>query len=122
MSTWQSAARRYTVPPAPGPRGRVPKTPVRLLREDDGAVAVDQHPVLEVPLDGARQDRALDVAPDLGELIGALAVGDAARVLLDDRAGVEVLVDVVCGGADQLDAALAGLGVRVGTGERRQER
>ena len=50
------------------------------------------------------------------------AVRDARDVLLDDRAGVELLGDVVRGRADDLDAALARAAVRVGADERRQER
>ncbi len=47
---------------------------------------------------------------------------DPHHVLLDDRALVEVLGRVVGGGADQLDAALVGMTVGLGAGERRQER
>ena len=50
-----------------------------------------------------------------------VAVGDAHDVLLDDRAFVELLGDVVRGRADELHAALVRLHVRVGAGEGRQE-
>lgn len=46
----------------------------------------------------------------------------SSGVLLDDRALVEVAGDVVRGRADELDAALLGLLVRLGADERRQER
>ena len=51
-----------------------------------------------------------------------VAVPDALHVLLDDRALVELLGDVVGGRADQLDAALVRVAVGLGAGERRQER
>ena len=35
-----------------------------LLREDDGPVAIQEHPVLEVPTESAGEDRALDVPAD----------------------------------------------------------
>ena len=55
-------------------------------------------------------------------VVHVVAVADARDVLLDDRAGVELLGDVVRGRADDLHAAVARLAVRVGAGERRQER
>src|SRR5271156_6149664 len=47
---------------------------------------------------------------------------DANYILLDDRAIVEYLSNVVRGGADQFDAALKRLVVGLGTDERGQER
>jgi hypothetical protein len=39
--------------------------------EDDRAVRVHEHPVLQVPLDGSREHDPLDVAADpLGSMIG----------------------------------------------------
>ena len=61
-------------------------------------------------------------APSCVEPRDVVAVADPDHVLLDDRAGVELLGHVVGGGADQLDAARLGAGVRVRAGERRQER
>jgi hypothetical protein len=58
-------------------------------------------------------------APEAPERGHVLAVRDADDVLLDDRAGVEVLGDVVGGRADQLHAALTCLPVRVRTDEGR---
>ena len=57
-----------------------------------------------------------------GRAIDALAMGHARDVLLDDRARVELLGDVVRSGADDLHAALVRLRVRVGAGEGGQER
>ena len=61
-------------------------------------------------------------APEPRERVDVVAVRDADDVLLDDRPGVELLGHVVRGRADQLHAALARLRVRLGAGERRQER
>jgi hypothetical protein len=49
-------------------------------------------------------------------------VGHARDVLLDDRAGVELLGHVVRGGADDLHPALVGARVGIGAREGRQER
>ena len=61
-------------------------------------------------LDRAGEDEALDVAADPHQVVDLVAVADPGHVLVDDRAGVELLGHVVGGGADQLDAALVGAG------------
>ena len=89
--------------------------------EDDRAGAVEQDAVVEVGLDRAGEDEALDVAADPHQVVDLVAVADPGHVLVDDRAGVELLGDVVGGGADQLDAALVGAAVGVGADEGGQE-
>src|ERR1044072_8421734 len=88
--------------PAPPRRARRP------LARDDRLVAVQQDAVLAVVAQAAREDRALDVAGVLDHLLPRVAVVDADDVLFDDGAGVELLADVVAGGADELHAALVG--------------
>lgn len=85
-------------------------------------VAIQKHPPVRVPLDGRGQHLALNVGPLLGQLLGAHDVVDAGHALLDDGALVEVGRDKVRGGANDLDAALVGLVVRLGTFKGRQER
>ena len=51
----------------------------RRLANDDGPVAVHEHAVLEVPLDGAGEHRALDVAAEPDHRLGVLAVARRAR-------------------------------------------
>jgi hypothetical protein len=75
-----------------------------------------------VPLDGAREHDALDVGAGARQVRDRRAVGRAHDVLLDDRAGVELLGDVVGGRADDLHAALVGPAVGVRAREGRQER
>jgi hypothetical protein len=65
-------------------------------------------------VDGAGQHLAFDIAADRDIVVCGLRMGDAGRVLLDDRAFVEIGGDVMRRGADQLDAALIGLLVGVG--------
>ncbi|MCO5555083.1 hypothetical protein L7F22_008623 [Adiantum nelumboides] len=89
--------------------------------EDDGPVALDQHPVLQVPPQPAGQHQALDVASPSHHVGRGVPVVDAGDVLLDDRAGVEVGGHVVAGRADQLDPARVRLVVRPRTREGRQE-
>ena len=68
--------------------------------EDDGLAAVDEDAVFDVPDDGTGEDGALDLAADPAQVGHVLAVIDAPDVLLDDRAGVEILGYVVGGGTD----------------------
>src|ERR1039457_1894869 len=92
------------------------------VSEDDRPPTVHDHPIVEVQRHRSREHEALDVAPDVLEVVGALAVVDADDVLVDDRPVVELLCDVVRGRADQLDAPLARLVIRVGARKRWQER
>ena len=69
----------------------------------------------------AGEDAALDVGAQAGERGHVVAVRHADHVLLDDRARVELLGDVVRGGADQLHAAVVRLVVGLGALETGQE-
>ena len=69
-----------------------------------------------------RQHAAFDIAALADQVVGRVAVADALDVLLDDRPFVEVGGDIMRGGADQLDAALMGLVVRLRALEARQKR
>ena len=80
--------------------------------EDHGAIAMEQHPTLDVPAHRAGQCHAFDVTTHPGQLGDAVRVVDAGDLLLDDRSLVELLGHVVGGGADQLHAPLVGLPVR----------
>ena len=53
-----------------------------------------------------RQDHPLDVRAEPGQVVDGVPMIDPHHVLLDDRAVVEFLGDVVRGRADQLHAAL----------------
>src|ERR1039457_7324003 len=79
-----------------------------MLREDDGLVGVGEDAVVEVPLDGAREHHALQVAALLDERGKLVVLRDAGDVLLDDGALVEGFGDVVAGGAAELYAAGGG--------------
>ena len=70
---------------------------------------------------GSRQRQTLDIAP-LGHQI-LRVVGMAYRVhpLGDDRPFIEVVVDIVGSGPDQLDALFIGLMVGLGPLETGQE-
>ena len=90
--------------------------------EDDGAVSVEQHPMLGVPAHRLRQHPALDVLP-LGLQHGhRVLVPGPRHVLLDDRPLIQVGGHVVGGRADQLDAAIVGLRVGARALEGGQER
>ena len=58
-----------------------------------------------MPAHGARQHHPLQVAPARHKILNLVAVRYAGHILLDDRAVVQHLGDVVAGGADQLYAA-----------------
>jgi hypothetical protein len=70
----------------------------------------------------ARQHRTLDVGAEADQVGGGVPVVHADNVLLDDRALIQVLGDVVSGGADQLDATILRLLERAGADEGGQER
>ncbi len=90
--------------------------------EDDGAVPVEQYPVLGVPAHRLRQHPALDVLA-LGLQRGhRVLVAGPCHVLLDDRALIEVRRHVVRRRPDELDPALVRLGVGARPLEGRQER
>ena len=79
--------------------------------EDDGAVPVEQYPVLGVPAHRLRQHPALDVlALGLQHGHGVLVTGPR-HVLLDDRPLVEVCRHVLRGRSFELDPALVRLRV-----------
>lgn len=89
--------------------------------QDHGAGAEQEDPALGVGGDGPGQDEALEVAADDLEVAGPVGVGDPGRVLVDDRALVELGGDVVGGGADDLHAPGEGLVVGPGAPEAGQE-
>jgi hypothetical protein len=91
------------------------------LGKNDGLISVNQDSVLDVPGNRSGQDGPFDVATDAAEIAHIVTVIDPLDVLVDDWTGVEVGGDVVGGGADQFDAALVRLGVRIGADERGKE-
>src|ERR1700690_1263326 len=93
-----------------------------VLVEDHGFVAVAEDAAVDVPSDGAGENHPLPIAATGYEVFNLVAVADAGGVLLDDRAVIEDLGDVVAGGADQLDSACVGGVIGPRSGERRQER
>ena len=74
-----------------------------VLLEDDCAVPVHEHPVLQVPADGARQHPSFDLPAEQRQVLHGIAVGYVGDVMVDDRPGVELVGDVVGGRADRLD-------------------
>ena len=74
-----------------------------------------------MPDDGAGENGSFDLTTDPPEVPDIVALVDPLHVLIDDRTGVEVGGDVVGGRADQFDAALIGLRVRVRAAEGGQE-
>ena len=62
----------------------------RGLFKDDRLVAVEQHAVFAVPLQGTRQHLAFGVAAHGGQVFHGAAVLYTGHVLLDDRAFVQV--------------------------------
>jgi len=84
-------------------------------------VAVQQHPVLAVPLDSARQYLALGIASQRGEIFHRLAVVHPRHVLFDDRPFVKFGRHVVRSGTNQFHAPLMRLVIRLGSLEAGQE-
>ena len=78
--------------------------------------------MFQVPSDGARKNDFFEVAAFLHEVLEGIAVGDSDNVLLDDGAVVQDFRHVMGGRAEQLDAALERLVVRLGADKRGQKR
>jgi len=91
------------------------------VREDDGAVAIDEGAVVDVVADAAGEGGAFAVSAEAGEVCGGVEVLYAFDFLVDDGSGVEVGGDVVAGCADEFDAALVGLLVGVCADEGGEE-
>ena len=88
-----------------------------MLGENDRPVAVDQYPIVHVPGDSSCQHCLLDTSANALELRHAVPVVYSPHILLDDRPGIELFGDVVGRGANELDASLISLLVRVGADE-----
>ncbi len=72
-------------------------------------------------LNSARQHDILDIATQRDEIIRCMRMIDALHGLFDDRSFVEIGGDIMRRGADDLDAALVRLVIRLGAFEARQE-
>ncbi|CAN5519346.1 hypothetical protein BH24ACT22_BH24ACT22_19850 [soil metagenome] len=89
------------------------------LLKDDGPVSVYQNAVLKMPADGAGEDAALYLASLSHQVFHCIPVRNVRDVLLDYGASVQVLRNVVGGGADDLDPPLVRPQVRVRPDESR---
>ncbi len=78
--------------------------------------------MFQVPSDGARKNDFFEIAAFLHEVLEGIAVGDSDNVLLDNGAVVQDFRNVMSGCADQLDAALERLVVRLRADKGRQKR
>ncbi len=87
------------------------------LAEDDGATAIEEDAVFAVGADGAGEHQAFGIAADLQHVVDGVAVAHADGFLVDDGAVVEDLGGVVCGRANDFDAAVTSLVVRLGACE-----
>ena len=126
------ARRAADPPPGRAPRRLAPLAAAARARSTRSSSTADQKTTVRLPCTSTRSSRCHFTArastvrsmsrPSRTIVLDVLAVGDARDVLLDDRAGVELLGDVVRGRADDLHAALERPLVRVRAGEGRQER
>src|SRR3990172_9917413 len=89
--------------------------------EHDGLVAVHEHAVAEVQVDGAGEHDLLEIAALAHQVVDGVAVADSGDVLLDDRSLVQLRRGVVRRRADDLHAAFVRLVVWACAGERGQE-
>src|SRR5580698_200301 len=65
--------------------------------ENHGLVPVEENPVVDVPAHRAGEHNFFKIAPFLQQVVERITVRDANHVLLDDRAVVEHLGDVMAG-------------------------
>jgi hypothetical protein len=85
-----------------------------ISREYDGAFAVQKYALLDMPLQRAGEHRTFDIAPCGGAVFGAQGMGHTGNVLLNDRILVQLLGNVMGGGADEFDAAIMRLLIGLG--------
>ena len=91
------------------------------IRKNDGAVAVDECAVVNVIANAFGESDAFALAAEASEVSGGVEVVNAFDFLFDDGPCIEVVGDVVAGGADEFYATVIGLAVGVGADERGQE-
>ena len=77
--------------------------------------------MFEVPADRSRKNYFFEVAALLHEVLERIAVRDSYDVLFDDGAVIQHFGDVVSGRAEQFDAALERLVMRLGADKRGQK-
>src|SRR5262249_13224802 len=105
-------------PKAPRPRIETAAS----LFKNHGAVAVEQNAVFHVPAHGLGQNHLFQITAFLDQVFDIVFVRDADDTLFDNRTIVENLRYIMRGRANQLDAAIIGLMVRLASNKRRQER
>ena len=76
------------------------------LREDDGAVSDEQHPVFGPHPHCSGEYETFGVLTEFNDVSSRVAVVDASDVLLDDRPLIELSRDEVSGGANQFDSPM----------------
>src|ERR1035438_7253691 len=84
--------------------------------EDDRLVPVAENAPVDMPPHRTRENDTLEVAPARDQVFHLVAVRDPGHILLDNRAIVQDLGDVVTGGANQLYAS--GMGCVIGLGSK----
>ena len=85
-----------------------------VLVENDGFITVEQDAIFDVPADRPGEHNFLQVSTFLKQIIDGISMGDANHVLLDNRAVVKHLGDVVAGRTNQFHAAFERLVIRSG--------
>ncbi len=75
-----------------------------VLLEDDGAVAVPEHPIFEMLANGTCQYAPFDLAPQAHQVLFGVAMGNVGDILVDYETGVELFGDVMGRGTDSLYA------------------
>ena len=93
----------------------------RRLAEHHGAMTVEKNAVLNVVAHRPGQHEGFDITANLGQVVRAERMIHPLDVLLDDWALIEVSRDIVRGGADDFDAAVMRLVIRLGTLEAGQK-
>src|SRR6267154_95305 len=96
--------------------------PLRPLIENGCFSSIWEDAKPEVQVDRARQDDSFQIAAFADQIVDRITMTDPDDVLLNDRAVVQLLRDVVARGADELDAPVVRLVVRPRSNKRRQKR
>src|SRR5579864_817412 len=96
--------------------------PAQQLPEHHRLAAVQNNPMLDMPLDSPRERHALNIAANPGELLRRHTMINALDFLLNDGTFIKIRSHIVRSRTNQLNATIKSLIVRLGPLEARQER
>ena len=91
------------------------------LAKHNGAMAVEENAVLNMASYRSGKHEGFDIAANFGQLFRTKRVINTLNILLNDGALIQVSRHVMSSGANDFDATVVSLVIRLGTLEARQK-